>query len=143
MKILTKDVYMLMQRVGNLFKREDKIELDSIMNEYYNHISETENKLPKEKHELFNLHDSKLIRLLSNNNSIEMLIDSENSYTDVHKLIFSNVSKYNFNMSLVNAWILYSELYIEKGQYNFQLLLYIEENTVLEIQIISDDISLL
>lgn len=170
MKILTEDNYKLMQRVGTNFsleqiekvkeiseeaylemmkrynsnynQTEEKLKLDNVMQQYYNHISETENILPEELHELFNLHDCRLIKLNLSLNSMEMYIDSTNTYTGVSKITFTNVSNYDFNIDLKNAWIVYTELYAENEEYNFQLLIHTEDNIVKEISISSRKITI-
>lgn len=164
MRIINKEVYALMQKVGNYFSIEEiekikavnfesyrellkkydsnfdffeeKNKIDSIMEKYYNHQEEMKLKFGESIFALYNLHDCILTSVYTDNKSLIFNIDSSNGFSDIKEICFIDYFKSRVNKNTGNLVILYVEIYHEDNKYIFQFLALDEKRNILEIQVV-------
>lgn len=168
MKILNKEVYALMQRVGNNFPIEEieklkdvnveaynlliqkydpnynyfdeKNKLDFIMKKYYEHQMKMETVIPEAILNLYNLHDCKFISAFIHNNSLRVSLDCKSGFCDVETIDFINVNSTNVEKIKGELWILYVELYKADNLFDFEILVQDEKGNLFEMYINCEEI---
>jgi hypothetical protein len=126
MKILTKEIYLLMQRIGisdTKIDKESRKTFNHSMMKYYNHQQETKKILSEELCSLYDLHDCVIKKIDIENNSLKLSIDSFNTYSHIVQIDFQEVSNHDLSLDMEHKYILYVELYYNQSQYEIQLLI--------------------
>jgi hypothetical protein len=168
MRIINKEVFALIQKVGNYFSIDEiekikdinveayqvllkkydlnydyfieKNKMDSIMKKYYNHQEKMRFKLGESILAFYNLHDCILESVYTDNKSLIFNIDSSNGYSDIKKICFVDYFESSVNESNSSLVILYVEVYYEHDKYIFQFLALDEKKNILELQVICKNI---
>jgi|GEM_PF-5585828 len=144
MKIINKEMYLLMQKIGSSDTRLDQESRKTFKNgmtKYNNHQQETKKALSGKISDLYDLHDCVIKKVFIENSSVKLSIDSINTYSDVIEIEFQGVSKHDFSHDMEQKYILYVELYFNRSQYEVQLLIDTSnEEIVNEVYIICSNI---
>lgn len=126
MKIINKEMYILMQKIGISDTRLDQESRKTFkhgMTKYINHQQETKKILSGKISDLYDLHDCVIKKVFIENSSIKLSIDSINTYSEIIEIEFQGVLKHDFSHDMDHKYILYVELYFNKNHYEVQLLI--------------------
>ncbi|EKU43532.1 DUF4085 family protein [Lysinibacillus sp. HST-98] len=120
---------------------ENKRIVTTVIEDYKRYIKENATLLDIEIDGDFSFHDCKIIKSIKNDQSLNLLLDNNGSYTNIDEVIFENFNMIKQDDLLEDAWWLYEEIYKVNDKYEFHVLLLNETMDLIDFIISAEQIS--